>query len=108
MKAVVSNNAQSLEGNIMKIDSSSFTSPPLRTAPASQKPAENSARAADAVVLSNSPVKAQGSEKPPVNAAKIQEIKEAISQGRFRINPEAIADGLIETAKDLVNSQRKA
>lgn len=107
MKAVVSNNAQSLEGTIMKIDSSSFTSPPLRTASVSQKPAENSARAAEAVVLS-SQVNAQGSEKPPVNAAKIQEIKEAISQGRFRINPEAIADGLIETAKDLVNSQRKA
>ena len=47
-------------------------------------------------------------ETPPVNSARIQEIKDAISQGRFRINPEAIASGLIETARDLVNSQRKA
>jgi negative regulator of flagellin synthesis FlgM len=50
----------------------------------------------------------QSGEKPPVNSAKIQEIKDAIAQGRFKINPEAIADGLIETARDLVNSQRKA
>jgi negative regulator of flagellin synthesis FlgM len=50
----------------------------------------------------------QSSEKPPVNSARIQEIKDAISQGRFKINPEAIASGLIESARDLVNSQRKA
>jgi negative regulator of flagellin synthesis FlgM len=50
----------------------------------------------------------QGNEKPPVNTARIQEIKAAISEGRFKINPEAIADSLIETARDLVNSQRKA
>lgn len=92
----------------MKINSSSFASPPLRTATAAQKTAENFTRVSDEVILSSSSPMAQGVERPPVNAAKIQEIKEAISQGRFRINPESIADGLIETAKDLVNSQRKA
>jgi negative regulator of flagellin synthesis FlgM len=50
----------------------------------------------------------QGAEKPPVNAARIQEIKDAISQGRFKVNPEAIADGLIQSARDLLDSQRKA
>jgi negative regulator of flagellin synthesis FlgM len=50
----------------------------------------------------------QGSEKPPVNAARLQEIKDAIAQGRFKINPEAIAERLIETARDLVNVQRRA
>ena len=50
----------------------------------------------------------QGTEKPPVNAARIQEIKEAIAQGRFKVNPEAIADGLIQSARDLLDSQRKA
>ena len=92
----------------MKINSSSFASPPLRTTTAAQKTAENLPRVSDEVILSSSSPIAQGVERPPVNAAKIQEIKEAISQGRFRINPESIADGLIETAKDLVNSQRKA
>lgn len=48
-----------------------------------------------------------GSEKPPVNAARIQEIKQAISEGRFKINPEAIADRLIESARDLLSSGGK-
>lgn len=62
----------------------------------------------EAVVLSSVASSLQSSDKPPVNTARIQEIKEAISQGRFKINPEAIADGLIESARDLINSQRKA
>jgi negative regulator of flagellin synthesis FlgM len=41
-------------------------------------------------------------DKPPVNSARIQEIKQAISEGRFKINPDAIADSLIDTAKDLI------
>lgn len=93
----------------MKIDNTSFKAPPLRTATSPQKPADNTARTAESVSLS-APVSVvtQGIEKPPVNASRIQEIKDAISQGRFKINPDAIADGLIQTARDLVNSQRKA
>lgn len=43
----------------------------------------------------------------PVDGARIAEIKLAISEGRFQINAEAIADGLINTARDLLRSQRK-
>lgn len=50
----------------------------------------------------------QSSEKPPINNAKIQEIKQAIAEGRFKVNPEAIADRLIETARDLLNNKREA
>lgn len=63
---------------------------------------------AESVSLSQLAGTLQGTEKPPVNAARIQEIKEAISQGRFKVNPEAIADGLIQSARDLLDSQRKA
>lgn len=93
----------------MKIDSSSLKPPPMRSpaAPA-PKPAEAAARGAEAVSLSNAANAIQSGEKPAVNAAKIQEIKEAIAQGRFKINPEAIADGLIESARDLINRQRQA
>lgn len=48
------------------------------------------------------------SSEPPVNSGRVQEIKQAIMEGRFRINPEAIADRLIETAQELVNTQRRA
>ena len=50
-------------------------------------------------------------EQQPVNTARIQEIKQAISEGRFKINPEAIADRLLESARDLVSkssNQRQA
>ena len=38
---------------------------------------------------------------------RIQEIKAAIAEGRFKINPEAIADRLIESARDLLNNNGK-
>lgn len=44
----------------------------------------------------------------PVDSARIAEIKTAIAEGRFRINADAIADGLLETARDLLQSQRQA
>ncbi len=48
-----------------------------------------------------------GTNQPPVNTARIQEIKQAISEGRFKINPEAIADRLIESTRDLLNRDSK-
>lgn len=93
----------------MKIDNSPFNAPPLRPAAASpQKMGEGTAHASEAVSLSAAANAMQASEKPPVNHARLQEIKDAIAQGRFKINPEAIADGLLDTARELVNSQRRA
>lgn len=42
---------------------------------------------------------------PVVDTARVEAIKQAISEGRFKINPEAIADRLIATAKDLIHSR---
>jgi len=42
------------------------------------------------------------------DAARVSEIKQAISDGRFTINAGAIADRLIASAKELVDSQRRA
>lgn len=91
----------------MKIDSTfkpSITPTAPRTASRMQEATTN----ADAVSLSQLAGTMQGTDKPPVNAARIQEIKEAISQGRFKVNPEAIADGLIQSARTLLDAQRKA
>lgn len=90
----------------MKIDSSykpataSITS---KAAPAQPVPA---ASTAEAVSLSPLAGSLRGNEAP-VNSARIQEIKQAIAEGRFSINPEAIADRLLESARDLVNSSRR-
>lgn len=92
----------------MKIDSTySLGTTPAASRPVT-RPSQGTATAAESVSLSQLAGTLQGTEKPPVNAARIQEIKDAISQGRFKINPEAIADGLIQSARDLLDSQRKA
>lgn len=43
---------------------------------------------------------------PAVNAAKVAEIKQAISEGRFRVNSGVVADGLIKSVTDLINSHK--
>lgn len=42
---------------------------------------------------------------PTINAAKVAEIKQAISEGRFKINSEAVADGLLATVRDLIGDR---
>jgi len=38
---------------------------------------------------------------------KVEEIKLAISEGRFQVNSEKVADGLLESVKDLINSRKR-
>lgn len=47
-------------------------------------------------------------EQHSFDAARVAEIKQAISEGRFAINANTIADRLIASAKELVDSQRQA
>ena len=37
------------------------------------------------------------------DAKKVDEIKLAISDGQFQVNPEKVADGLLQTVKDLLH-----
>ena len=43
---------------------------------------------------------------PLVNAAKVAEIKQAISEGRFKVNASAVADSLIQSVTDLISSHK--
>lgn len=43
-----------------------------------------------------------------VDSARVQEIKQAISEGSFKINPEVVADRLLETVKELIESKKGA
>lgn len=42
---------------------------------------------------------------PAVDLTKVAEIKQAISEGRFKINSEVIADRLINTVRDLISNK---
>lgn len=40
------------------------------------------------------------------DAARVKEIKQAISEGRFSINPDKVADRLLETVRDLIRTRQ--
>jgi negative regulator of flagellin synthesis FlgM len=42
---------------------------------------------------------------PSINAAKVAEIKQAIAEGRFKVNPEVVAERLLDTVRDLMGSR---
>lgn len=91
----------------MKIDSS-FKPTTTSVAPkAAQPQPAPAATSSEAVSLSSLAGSLRGGEAMPTNTARIQEIKQAIAEGRFKINPDAIADRLIESARELVNSNRR-
>ena len=91
----------------MKIDSAYKPTTPSVTPRTTPPQAAPAATAQEAVSLSQLAGSLHVTGSPPVNAARVQEIKQAISEGRFKINPEAIADRLIESARELVNSNAK-
>lgn len=43
---------------------------------------------------------------PVVDASRVAEIKQAISENRFQVNSGVVADRLIETVKDLISSHK--
>lgn len=41
-----------------------------------------------------------------LDATRIQEIKQAISEGRFKVNAEVVADRLLDTVRELLQAHR--
>lgn len=58
--------------------------------------------------LSSSLAKAESSlaTTPAVNRARVDEIRAAISEGRFKVNSERVADSLIESVQEMLVRQR--
>lgn len=95
----------------MKIDSSLKPVGPGTVSSNRPKATASDASSGSAAEVKFSAASAQlsgASSGAPIDGARIAEIKLAISEGRFKVNADAIADGLINTARDLLNSQRKA
>ncbi|GAA4034367.1 flagellar biosynthesis anti-sigma factor FlgM [Actimicrobium antarcticum] len=100
----------------MKIDDSfkktgSVGVTPTSTKASSSKGAEksatvstNTATASDSVKISAQAQALSGNSTFDVK--KVNEIKAAIASGTFQVNPEKVANGLIDTVKDLLSSRK--
>ncbi len=45
-------------------------------------------------------------ETPVVDSARVAEIRQAIAEGRFEMNPERIADGLIASVREMLERNK--
>lgn len=99
----------------MKIDSSisktvatpSGESKVVRNKPASAQQSAPAGSAAEVKLTSSSQLQALSSgDSQPMDSAKVDAIKQAIAEGRFKINPEKIADGLLSSVKELLTNQK--
>lgn len=46
------------------------------------------------------------SNQPAFDVSLVAEVKQAISEGNFHINPEIVADRLLETVKELIQTKK--
>jgi len=96
------------EENIVKINSAT---PAVSSTPDSGRargpaatPPQPRAGTSERVDISSLSARLQevGAGEAPVNAQRVAEIKAAIAEGRFQINPERIADGLLTSVREML------
>lgn len=96
-------------GTTMKIESSTKPSgAPLLKETRAPSAGKTSPTPSDDVQLSVLSANLATTDDQSYDAGRVSEIKQAISEGRFTINAGAIADRLIVSARELVDSQRQA
>lgn len=66
----------------------------------------------DNVALSSNSLKLSALEgsmgsQPIIDSARVNEIRQAISEGKFKINPDAIADKLVASVKELLANRKE-
>lgn len=91
----------------MKIDSSTKLTSTQTVKDTRASSAKKAAATSDEVQLSSVASQLLASESDSVfDAGRVEEIKQAIAEGRFSINADAIADRLIASAKELIGSRQ--
>lgn len=81
-----------------------------RSSPGAARPAP--APAGEQVALSSLSTRLQEigatmASSPVVNAERVAEIKQAIAEGRFKVDPEKIADGLLDNVRQMLGRDRQ-
>ena len=99
----------------MKIDDAAKKSPGLgvvttqtRSGRNTEKTGSAKGAATDTVSLSSQSQALSGvsSDSAVFDVSRVQEIKDAIASGRFQVDAGKVADGLIDTVKDLIRPSR--
>lgn len=83
-------------------DSTARTTNP-KISPAPQQSSTSVSLGSTATQLSKMEASMAGT--PVVDTNKVNQIKQAISDGRFQVNSGAVANGLIQSVRDLISSQ---
>lgn len=117
--------APTTEGNAVKINDTVSNNAGI---PATTTPAASNAKAADKAVAQAAPtpvpvqtdsvsLSTQGKALAGTSAAaantavfdskKVERIKSAIADGQFKVNSDKVADGLLETVRDLLHSRNR-
>eukprot|EP01041_Mallomonas_annulata_P037178 gene37178-60425_t len=105
---------QTDEDIAVKINDSVKSTPGLPASPATSTTARGADKAGTAPISTDSvKLSAQGQAMAASSASgnsavfdtkKVERIKLAIADGQFQVNSEKVADGLLETVKDLLHS----
>ena len=74
------------------------------TSPAPQRPESTNVSLGSTATQLQS-MESKMANTPIVDSAKVAEIRQAISDSRFRVNSEVVADRLIETVRELINNR---
>ncbi|HEX8988939.1 MAG TPA: flagellar biosynthesis anti-sigma factor FlgM [Rhodocyclaceae bacterium] len=82
----------------------------VRTRSSSDAKRGSTASAGDEVSLSPlssrlQEIQASLSSDAPVDTQRVSEIRQAIAEGRYKINPERIADGLLNSVRDMLTKR---
>lgn len=101
----------------MKIDNSAKTIGTVQNTAGSRAPATRStapgvkagspSSAGESTTVAATAFHSVSGSEPAFNSQKVAEIRQAISEGRFQINPERIADGLISSVREMLGQNRR-
>jgi negative regulator of flagellin synthesis FlgM len=101
-----------IDGNSRSIQSGSLSEGQARTGKTGTAQAQPGSGSGPRVELSPLGSQLAGIETslagvPVVDTQRVEEIKQAISEGHFKVNPDVIADRLLETVRELIQSQKR-
>jgi negative regulator of flagellin synthesis FlgM len=100
-----------IDGNLRSVQSGSVSEGQARSGKAGAAPAQPGSSGEQRVDLSPlgsqlAGIEASLADVPVVDTQRVDEIKQAISDGRFKVNADVIADRLLETVRELIRAQK--